>query len=98
MQDWQVQQCVKDKPNLIPVESVLPPWHPLQFQSHGFGHKHLLARFDQIAGQHIGVQADHGCINVAGSKSLGTGGMVVFSRPKPLAVGLLAGRAGLTSR
>jgi hypothetical protein len=25
LEGWQVQQCVKDKPNLIPVESVLPP-------------------------------------------------------------------------
>ncbi len=118
LEGCQVQQCVKDKPNLISAELVKPPQHPLQFQNHGFGQKQVLARFDQsacgfslldggvigagffdqLAGQHVGIQADHGCNNVAGSKSLGTGGMVVFSRPKPLAVGLLAGRAGLISR
>jgi hypothetical protein len=25
LEGWQVQQCVKDKPNLIPAESVIPP-------------------------------------------------------------------------
>lgn len=37
----------------------------------------------EVASQDVGVQADQGCSRLAGSKSTGTGGRELLSRPKP---------------
>ena len=38
----------------------------------------------EVAGQHIGIEPDHGRNRLAASKSTGTGGSWLLRRPKPL--------------
>ena len=51
----------------------------------------------EITSQQIGVEPDHGRSRLAGSKSTGTGGRWLLSRPNPLMLGGGWGLQGRTS-
>ena len=51
----------------------------------------------EVAGEHVGIEPDHGRSKLAGSKSTGTGGRWLLSSPKPLAGSSCCGFQGRSS-